>query len=75
MDDTRTKAIEAAARREAEIDGRPFDKIGRVERERYIMRTAEAITAYEAVRFAEFRTFDEVLAEYRAIAATKEAAE
>ena len=75
MNDTREKAIEAAARREAEIDGRPFDKIGRVERERYIMRTAEAITAYEAVRFAEFRTFDEVLANYRAIATAKEAAE
>lgn len=38
--------IEAAARSDAEFDGRTFEAMGRADRDRYLARSAKAITAF-----------------------------
>lgn len=42
---THDDAIERAARSDAEFDGRDFDRLGRIDRQRYIDRSARALQA------------------------------
>ena len=41
------KMVEAAARSDANIDGRPFDRLGSADRERYLARSRAALEATE----------------------------
>jgi len=55
--------IEAAARSDAEFDGRTFEAMGRADRDRYLARSAKAITAFiEAA--AEDATICKVVGEH-----------
>lgn len=55
-----SKALEAAAVSDAAFDGRDFHAMGRHDRERYLARSAKAITAFLDAAAGDARAIDAV---------------